>query len=163
MCLYQLIHLASCLSTYRRTRASEMARWYRWHFVKPNGLSLILGIQLMKRTDYTELLSSTCTTHTHTFYFMCMIQRFSLHRCMCTTFISGALEVKEGIMSSGTRVTDHCELSCRCWELNLDSLENQPLTGEPSFQPSYFFTRLLTCTEAPRSRGGSGSRPSFLN
>ena len=30
---------------------------------------------------------------------------------------------EDGVESSGARVTDSCELSCGCWELNLDPLE----------------------------------------
>jgi len=43
----------------------------------------------------------------------------------------------EGVGSSGTGVTDDCELSCGCWELNLRPLVEQPmlLTAEPSLQP----------------------------
>lgn len=33
---------------------------------------------------------------------------------------------KEGFRPSGTRVTDYCELSCRCWEPNLGPLGEQP-------------------------------------
>ena len=45
----------------------------------------------------------------------------------------------EDARSSGTRVTDSCELSCGCWRLNLGPLEEQPvlLTAEPSFQPLF--------------------------
>ena len=40
----------------------------------------------------------------------------------------------EGVGSPGIGVTDSCELSCGCWELNLGPLEEQPvlLTIEPS-------------------------------
>lgn len=42
----------------------------------------------------------------------------------------------EGVSSPGVPVTDSCELPCGCWELNMDSLEEQPvlLTIEPSLQ-----------------------------
>ena len=35
-------------------------------------------------------------------------------------------------------ITDGCEPPCRCWELNSEPLEEQPvlLTTEPSLQPS---------------------------
>jgi hypothetical protein len=48
---------------------------------------------------------------------------FCLHVCLC-----------KGVRSSGTGVTDRCELPCGCWELNLGPLEEQPvlLTAEPS-------------------------------
>jgi hypothetical protein len=38
------------------------------------------------------------------------------------------------VRSSGTGVTDNCELLCGCWELNSAPLEEQPvlLTAEPS-------------------------------
>jgi hypothetical protein len=43
----------------------------------------------------------------------------------------------EGTRSSGTGVTDSCELPCSCWRVNIGSLEKQPvlLTPEPSLQP----------------------------
>ena len=43
----------------------------------------------------------------------------------------------EGVRFPGTGVTDSCELSCGCWELNLGPLGKQPVlqTAEPSVQP----------------------------
>jgi hypothetical protein len=43
-------------------------------------------------------------------------------------------ETREGIGVSKTVVTDSCELPCRCWESNLDPLEEQTvlLAAEPS-------------------------------
>ena len=43
----------------------------------------------------------------------------------------------EGIKSPRMRVTDSYELPCKCWQLNLGPLEEQPvlLTTEPSFSP----------------------------
>jgi hypothetical protein len=40
----------------------------------------------------------------------------------------------EGVRFSETGVTDSCELSCACWELNRDPLGEQPvlLTAEPA-------------------------------
>ena len=45
---------------------------------------------------------------------------------------------EEGTQSSGTRVTDGCELPGGCWELNLSPLEEQPvlLTVESFTEPS---------------------------
>lgn len=45
---------------------------------------------------------------------------------------------EEGAGAPGTAVTDSCELSCRCWELNSGPVEEQPvpLTTVPSFFPS---------------------------
>lgn len=42
-----------------------------------------------------------------------------------------------GIRSSGTEITNSCELPCGCQELNQGPLEEQSwlLTIEPSFQP----------------------------
>jgi hypothetical protein len=41
---------------------------------------------------------------------------------------------EEGITSSGTGVTDGCEMLCGYWEPNLGLLGNRvPLTPEPSF------------------------------
>ena len=58
---------------------------------------------------------------------------FFLHVCLCKSAVS-----------SGTGVTDHCELPCVWWELNLDALEEQPLlTAEPSLQPYKFLLKKL--------------------
>ena len=45
-----------------------------------------------------------------------------------------------GVRSSGTGVTDSCELSCECWELNPGPPEEQPvlLTIELSLVLAYF-------------------------
>jgi len=48
----------------------------------------------------------------------------------------------EDTRSSGTRVTDSCELPCRFWELNPDSLEEKPdmlLMSESFLQPLTLF------------------------
>ncbi|ERE74288.1 E3 ubiquitin-protein ligase [Cricetulus griseus] len=44
---------------------------------------------------------------------------------------------QEAVGSSGTGVTDSCELPCGCWELNPGPLEEEPglLTTEPYLQP----------------------------
>lgn len=58
--------------------------------------------------------------------------------CLCTTCVLGAFQDQKGALdSSRTGVTDSCELSCWCWELNLYSLEEQPVlwTAKPSLQP----------------------------
>ena len=58
----------------------------------------------------------------------------------------------EGIRSSGTGVTDSCELPCGCWGLNPGPLEEQPvvLTAEPSLQLDlnlfFFFSKIKTGT-----------------
>jgi hypothetical protein len=46
----------------------------------------------------------------------------------------------EDVGPHGYRVMDSCKPPCRCWELNLGSLEEQPvlLTTEPSLQPHKF-------------------------
>ena len=51
------------------------------------------------------------------------------------------------VRSSGTGVTNSCELTCGCWQLNLDPLEEQPvfLTTEPSLQPNIRFSVCLCC------------------
>ena len=51
---------------------------------------------------------------------------FCLHLCLCG-----------GVRSPGAGVTASCELPCGYGELNLGSLEEQPvfLTAEPSLQP----------------------------
>lgn len=42
----------------------------------------------------------------------------------------------KGAASPGIGVSDSCELSCGCWELNLKPLEEQPelVIAEPSLQ-----------------------------
>jgi hypothetical protein len=49
----------------------------------------------------------------------------------------GLAKARRGIQSPRARVTDGCELSCECWELNLGPLQEQSvlLTAKPSFQP----------------------------
>lgn len=42
---------------------------------------------------------------------------------------------EEGIRSRGTEVTESCEPSCGCWELNPGLLKQVFLTVEPSLQP----------------------------
>jgi hypothetical protein len=43
---------------------------------------------------------------------------------MCIGVLS-AVCLCEGVRSSGTGVTDRCELPCGCWELNLGPLKEQ--------------------------------------
>jgi hypothetical protein len=51
----------------------------------------------------------------------------------------------QGVRSPGTGVTNRCDLSCGCWELNLGHLEEQPvlLTIEPFLQPLGFILNLI--------------------
>ena len=74
--------------------------------------------------DCTLCVKFTELSRTIIFFFsiLCTLL-FCLHVCLC-----------EGVKSSGTGVTDSCELPCRCWELNLDPLEEQLmlLAAEPS-------------------------------
>ena len=51
---------------------------------------------------------------------------FYLHVCLCTTRMC-TTEAREGSRSPGTWVTHSCELLCKCWELNLSPLEEQPV------------------------------------
>ena len=57
------------------------------------------------------------------FCFMCIVVLWACHSVG-----------KQSVRSSATEVTGSCELPCGCWELNLDSWEEQPvlLTTEPS-------------------------------
>ena len=52
---------------------------------------------------------------------------FSLHLCLC-----------EGVGCSGRVDRDSCELPCRCWELKLGLLEDQP-----ALLPTELFLQLL--------------------
>lgn len=44
---------------------------------------------------------------------------------------------EEGLRSPGTVLQDDCKPPCRCWKLNLGTLEEQQvfITAEPFFQP----------------------------
>ena len=61
-----------------------------------------------------------------------------MHWCLCACMCVC-------VRVSDTGVTDTCELSCGCWELNLGPLEEQSeelLTTESSLQsPTYAFCR----------------------
>ena len=54
---------------------------------------------------------------------------------MRTTWVLFPQKPEKSIRASGTGVTDHCEPSCGCWELNLGLLKKQPLTAEPGSAP----------------------------
>ena len=79
-----------------------------------------------------------------TYYFICVDWCFAWV-CLC-----------EGVGCPGTGVTNRCELSCRCWELNRGPLEEQPvlLTIEPSLQPQWF--------EIPNECAPQGTLPPIL-
>jgi hypothetical protein len=49
----------------------------------------------------------------------------------------------EGVRSPGTGVTDNCELSCGCWDLNLGPLEEQPVLLELSHLSSLLLVVFL--------------------
>ena len=75
-----------------------------------------------------------------------------------------ALVFCQGFMFPGTGVTNSCELSCGCWELNLGPLEEQSvlLTAESSLQlllchfSFYFFSFCyLFCPSVVRSCCGT--------
>lgn len=53
--------------------------------------------------------------------FLCMDVYVS---CVCSAHRA---QKKEGIGSSGIGITEGQELSCRCWELNLGLLKEQPV------------------------------------
>ena len=70
--------------------------------------------------------------------------------------------------SPGTGVTDRCELSCGCWELNPGPLEEQSmlLTTEPSLQPIYHYQAdlplslvLIAVTMDPSGKQASNDCP----
>lgn len=60
-----------------------------------------------------------------------------LSACLFAKSIPGQGGQKKVLNSSGTGITDSCELQGWCWELNLDPMEKLSvlLTAEPSFQP----------------------------
>jgi hypothetical protein len=47
----------------------------------------------------------------------------------CACLVS--IEAEEGVVSSGTRVPDGSEPSCRCWECNLGPLEQHTVLSSP--------------------------------
>jgi hypothetical protein len=53
----------------------------------------------------------------------------------------------KGVRFPETGVRDNCKLSCGCWELNLDPLEEKPmpLTAEPSLQPQDLLISYSSC------------------
>jgi hypothetical protein len=61
---------------------------------------------------------------------------FCLHACICATCVQYQQkpEKDESVRSPGTGGTDGCEPLCGCWDLDLDTLKEQPvfLTSEPS-------------------------------
>jgi hypothetical protein len=61
-------------------------------------------------------------------YFILCVQMFCLCACLCTTCVQFLRRPAEGVRYPGTGVTDGCEPPCRCWELNPESLEGQPLS-----------------------------------
>lgn len=64
--------------------------------------------------------------------FMCMNKLLLFYACLVPR------EARRVCPNQRTGVIDGCEAPCGCWELNLDSLEEQPVlfTVEPSLQPS---------------------------
>jgi hypothetical protein len=45
--------------------------------------------------------------------------------CLCTIWVPSAHKLKETLKLPASAVTDGCEPSCRCWELNPRPLEEQ--------------------------------------
>lgn len=70
--------------------------------------------------------------------------------CVCHMHAVCLWRPEEGIGFPGNVATDHCELQCRCWELNMGPQRKKsvPLTAALSLQPSLFFNVVLTynCT-----------------
>jgi hypothetical protein len=70
---------------------------------------------------------------------MCVPERtyVCLSAHLCVMCLQHSWRQEEVVRSSGKRVTDCCEPSCGCWELNPGPLEEQPviLTPETSLQP----------------------------
>lgn len=59
-----------------------------------------------------------------------------LHVCLYTLSMKFWWRPGEAVRSSGTGLPDRCEAPGRCWELNLDLLQEQPalFTSELSLQ-----------------------------
>jgi hypothetical protein len=91
--------------------------------------------------------SSHTTWKEHTLKKKKALVLFYGHQCYdcmcnrCTTCVQYPWRLKEDVGSSGTGVTDNCELPCGCWDSNPDSLKKQQvlLTTKPSLQPSETF------------------------
>lgn len=79
----------------------------------------------------TDMLS--CPAHSG-FLVSSFIWVFCLHVCLCTVDVPSACR---GHQTSWNCTHRGCELPCRYWERNPDSLEEQPelLITEPSLQP----------------------------
>lgn len=57
--------------------------------------------------------------------------------CMSVFFVC-EVSSEDSFRHAGTGVSDCCESPCRCWELNLGTMGDQPilLTTDPSLQPT---------------------------
>jgi hypothetical protein len=69
--------------------------------------------------DQSQVL---CKSNKCSLFFLRFIY-FYVHWCFACVYIC----LCEGAISPRTHVTDSCELPCKCWELNLDCLEEQPM------------------------------------
>lgn len=58
---------------------------------------------------------------------------------LCATHVQCQESLEDSVRSPGTRVTNGCEMPCRCWEPNPGSLQDQQvlLNSEPSLQPQF--------------------------
>lgn len=52
---------------------------------------------------------------------------FYLHICLYTSYMNSSVESEEDMGSPRAGITFGCELTCWCWELNLDVLEEQSM------------------------------------
>lgn len=82
--------------------------------------AFFVGVQLLKRKSSLFFFSFKKLIK-----FLC-VREFCLHAWLCITCVQCSQRPKV-VRSSGTRVTDICELPWGCWESNPGLLEEQPV------------------------------------
>jgi hypothetical protein len=60
-------------------------------------------------------------------------------RCLYITFMQCPQGTEEGVRAPRIGVNRQCALPCRCWERNLDLLQEWPWTAKSSLRPQMFF------------------------
>lgn len=82
-----------------------------------------------------KTLITMCVRGVKDVYFMCL--GVCLHVCMSIFCTLCSWKSEDGGKSPAARVTDGCELSCGCWELNPDHPQElyMFLTTEQSLKP----------------------------
>jgi hypothetical protein len=113
-------------------------------FISPTHLSPSLPYPALVTTMLpTTSMRSTSSFRNcfPSFYFIYMAVLPVCVSAPCTCLVS--MEASRVVGSTGTGVTDGCELPCGCWELNLGPLQEQPgyLAANPP--PQYQVCKIL--------------------